>query len=265
MLAALRFYRKPHRYVTGPAREGLMHSGIERPRPQLAPTFYFQDQPMVDSTPIIARLEQELSVGRSLVPPDDAMAFLSRLIEDYADEWCTKMMYHYRWDLDRDQEKASMFLMLSSNPAIPPAALKQRSQFIRDRQVGRMDFVGANETTKPVIEADYVRLITLLDLHLESGKEFLFGHRPSQADYGLFGQLSQLHRVENTSREQLEALSVRVTGWLSFMTDLSGRPVLDEHWDTELAPTTKALLQELGRHYAPFLVANAESLGRGAY
>ena len=134
-----------------------------------------------------------------------------------------------------------MFLMLSSNPAMNPGLLKERSKFIRDRQTGRMDFVGANETTKPVIEADYARLITLLDLHLESGKEFLFGHRPSQADYGLFGQLSQLHRVENTSRELLESLSMRVTGWLSFMTDLSGRPVLDEHWDTELAPTTKAL------------------------
>ena len=94
MLAVLRFYRQPHRYVTGPAREGLMQSGIERPRPQLAPTFYFQDQPMVDSTPIIARLEEEFATqqSRSLVPPDEAMAFLSRLIEDYGDEWVTKMM-----------------------------------------------------------------------------------------------------------------------------------------------------------------------------
>ena len=142
-----------------------------------------------------------------------------------------------------------MFLMLSSNPAMNPGLLKERSKFIRDRQTGRMDFVGANETTKPVIEADYARLITLLDLHLESGKEFLFGHRPSQADYGLFGQLSQLHRVENTSRELLESLSMRVTGWLSFMTDLSGRPVLDEHWDTELAPTTKALRKFIKINY----------------
>ena len=49
---------------------------------------------------------------------------------------------------------------------------------------------------------------------------------------------------------------------ISFMTDLSGRPVSDADWHTELSPTTGALLHELGRHYAPFLVANAESLGR---
>ena len=51
--------------------------------------------------------------------------------------------------------------------------------------------------------------------------------------------------------------------WLSFLTDLSGRPVLEEQWHTDLCPTTQALLHELGRHYAPFLVANAEALARG--
>jgi glutathione S-transferase len=211
MLAVLRFYRLPHRYVTGEARQGLMASGIAPPRPQLAPTFYFKDEPMVDSTPIIARLETEGVGARSLVPPSGAMAFLSRLIEDFGDEWVTKMMYHYRWDLDTDQEKASQFLMLSSNPSLPPDVLQERSQRIRERQTGRMDFVGSNAVTKPVIEADFRRLVELIDRHLaESGQAFLFGERPSVADYGLFGQLSQLHRVENTSRRVMESISMRV-------------------------------------------------------
>ena len=94
MLAVLRFYRTPHRYVTGAARQGLMRSGITAPRPQLAPTFYFQDEPMVDSTPIIARLEAAGLGGRSLVPPDEAMAFLSRLIEDFGDEWWYSAAHH---------------------------------------------------------------------------------------------------------------------------------------------------------------------------
>ena len=58
---------------------------------------------------------------------------------------------------------------------------------------------------------------------------------------------------------------MRVTAWCSFMTDLSGRPVSEADWHTELSPTTGALLHELGRHYAPFLVANAESLGRVSF
>ena len=100
---------------------------------------------MVDSTPIIARMEADEGVGgRSLVHPDPALQFLSKLLEDFGDEWCTKMMYHFRWDLDADQEKASNFLMLSSNPALPERALQERAAFIRERQVGRLDFVGSN-------------------------------------------------------------------------------------------------------------------------
>eukprot|EP01043_Picozoa_sp_COSAG02_P052122 COSAG02_NODE_5573_length_4221_cov_5.669335_2_plen_390_part_00 len=210
MLAVLRFYRLPHRYITGEARQGLVASGIAPPRPQLAPTFYFKDEPMVDSTPIIARLEEGVGT-RSLVPPTGAMAFLSRLIEDFGDEWVTKMMYHYRWDLDTDQQKASEFLMLSSNPALPARVLQERSKWIRERQTSRMDFVGSNVVTKPVIEGDFQRLVQLLDSHLaESGRAFLFGERPSVADYGLFGQLSQLYRVENTSRVVMESISMRV-------------------------------------------------------
>ena len=82
----------------------------------------------------------------------------------------------------------------------------------------------ARRTTKPTIEEDFARLVGLLDAHLESGSPFLFGHRPSQADYGIFGQLSQLHRVENTSRVVMEGLSMRVTAWCCPIPDPSGRP-----------------------------------------
>ena len=50
---------------------------------------------MNDSTPLIRRLEDEF-IGRGARPSDPALAWLCDLLEDWADEWVTKAMFHYR-------------------------------------------------------------------------------------------------------------------------------------------------------------------------
>ena len=57
--------------------------------------------------------------------------------------------------------------------------------------MGRTSLVGSTDANRDVIEESFVRLLTLLEDHF-SHFQFLLGPRPSRADFGLFGQFSQL-------------------------------------------------------------------------
>ena len=98
MLAALRYRRIPYRLLVGTHRTP---TDLPKPKPQLLPTFYFTKddgsiEAVVDSTPLLRRFERDYP-DRKLVPSDPAIAFLDYLLEDFADEWLTKAMFHYRW------------------------------------------------------------------------------------------------------------------------------------------------------------------------
>ena len=132
-------------------------------------------------------LLEERHSERSIVPTDPAMAYLSFLIEDMADEWVTKMMFHYRWDLVIDQAYSSRQIISDNTPGVRGEALAEAAQAIRDRQVARMPLVGCTPQNKPVIEQSFHKLLSILD-GFATRDEYLFGTRPAIADFGLFGQ-----------------------------------------------------------------------------
>ncbi len=55
-----------------------------------------------DSTPIIESLEARVPEP-SIHPDGGTLRFLSELIEEFADEWGNKWMFHYRWAREADQ------------------------------------------------------------------------------------------------------------------------------------------------------------------
>jgi glutathione S-transferase len=266
MRAVLRYRRIPFRWIH---RGSAQDVGTPEVPVALIPILVFPgadgagDEAMIDSTPQIRRLEERYS-ERRVIHPDPVVAFLDALIEDYADEWLTKAMFHYRWAYPADVHKASWVLPLERDVTAHGEEVARLSKAFGERQVGRLAVVGSNETTRPTIEKSYRRLLTLLDTHLQV-KPFLMGARPGASDFGLFGQLSQLALFDPTSSAVAVAEAPRVIAWLHHAEDLGSLEVSEASWTPreELGKTIRALLSEVGRIYAPFLLANAAALERG--
>ncbi len=267
MLSLLRYRRIPHAMLWGGHHRADL--ALPAPKVRLLPTFYFPDETggleaVVDSTPIVRRLESE-HAGRSVLPADPVLAFINDLIEDYADEWLTKAMFHYRWAHAADIANAGPMLVFWSDPTLPDDVAAGAAAAISQRQIDRLYVVGSNAVTGETIEASYLRLVTVLDALIQR-RGYVLGARPASADFALFGQLTQLAIIEPTSAAQTRARAMRLRAWLDRVEDLSGLEPKDEDWiDRAAAREALApLLGEIGRVYAPFLLANAQAAMAGA-
>jgi glutathione S-transferase len=268
MRAVLRYRRIPFRWIMRGSAEDV---GIPPVPVALIPVLVFPgengapDEAMIDSTFEILRLEAVFK-QRSLIPPDRALAFLQALIEDYADEWLTKPMFHYRWNYAADIQKASHVLILDRMPHLEGERLERAAKMIAERQIARLSVVGSNPITRSVIEDSYLRLLTILDRHIAGGLPFLMGNRPGTGDFGLFGQLSQLTHFDPTPSAIAAERAPRVYSWVNRVEDLATIEVADDGWVPRgrVGEILNPLLCEIGRVYAPFLLANARALSAKA-
>ncbi len=268
MVALLRYRQIPYSIIWADPAETLDAMGIEKPKPTFLPTFLFESddgdlQATCDSTPIIRRLEK-LYAGRSVIPSDPALAFLDYLIEDFADEWCTKYMFHYRWYPAADADNAGTLLPFGMGVSLPSENHKSFKEFFSKRQIDRLYVVGSNDTTAPVIDASYRRYLAALEAHLEQ-QPFMLGNRPGAGDFGMFGQLTQLVGFDPTPRAVAHEVSPRTVAWVDLMEDQCGLEPQDGDWTRleDMPSTLKRLLDEIGRVYTPALLANAKSVEAG--
>jgi glutathione S-transferase len=266
MRSVLRYRGIPYRFVLQNSKDA---EPLPKARVPLLPTFYLPDDagqvvPTTDSTPLIRRFEGAFE-GRSVIPPDPALAFLDELIEDYADEWLTKCMFHYRWYYEADATKAGRVLPHWARTDVADDEIAPIQKMIRERQVERLWVVGSNDVTAPVIEESYVRFLRAFDAHLQKSR-FLFGQRPAASDFAVFGQLCCLALFDPTPAAVTLAESARICAWTEVLEDLSGLGVGDDDWRTPdaLPETLRGVLSEVGRYHAPFLIANADAIERGA-
>jgi glutathione S-transferase len=260
MRAILRYRRLPHVWASIRMDGPNIFAKVKAP---VIPVLEFADgSAMNDSTPLIYEIESRWPGQRSIIPDDEAQAFLAFLLEDMADEWATKLMFHHRWYLKRDQDQCSRWLSFDRMYGHGLEAIETAAQYFRDRQVGRMALVGCTPHNEPLIEATGRRIAALFNQQAPE-IPFLFGTRPSLADFSWYGQMSQ-NAADPSPADVMRAEAPYFFRWLQAVDDLSG--LEGGEWrDPDLAPTPAAmgLLELAGSVYFPFLIANAEAVARG--
>ena len=258
MRALLRYRRLPFIWDNdGTARDVAIAGQL----PPVIPVLRFPGgRLMNDSTPLAYELERLHPGARSIVPDDPGLAFLSDLIEDFADEWVTKIMFHYRWFYADDRNFAQLWISGDRMIGAPPAKRQAMMTAFNDRQVGRMAIVGCTEANRPIIEESYFRLLSILNPHVAQ-MPFLFGSRPSLADFGLFGQLVIL-ATDPTPEREMRTRAPDVFLWVLRLDDASG---VEGAWiaPDALPNAVVELLRLAADVYLPFLKANNEAFQHG--
>jgi glutathione S-transferase len=212
-----------------------------------------------DSTPILEALEARFP-ERSIHPDEPSAAFLSALLEEYADEWGNKAMFHYRWTYDADARSAAERIARENLPGAGEEQLRATAEGVRGRMVPRLSFVGSSPTTLDTIESSFRREARLLEAHL-AARPYLFGAQPAFADFGAFAQLYEC-TTDPTPGAWLRAETPRVAGWIQRMLAPKSEGPF-ERWSA-LEPTLLPLLrEEVAGCFLPWSEANARALAAG--
>ena len=259
MLAVMRYRRIPHVWKgSGPE----IDHARKQVKASVIPVFKYPDGTFAnDSTPLIYDLEERHLNGRSIIPERESDAFLAFLIEDLADELLSKAMYHYRWFDERHVKQVSEWLVFDFLEGSGQEKIESFAKTVRDIQRSRLAFVGSSEHNRPMLEHISNLFLDALESHVPD-RWFLFGSRPSLADFGLFGQLSQ-YQIDPAVVDHARQRAPYTFRWVLHMHDLSG---FEGNWRPDEEPLPGAiekLLQIAGEFYFPFLFANEAASAAG--
>lgn len=211
-----------------------------------------------DSTTILTQIEAKIW-RPSARPNDPACAAIAALLEDYADEWLNKVMFHYRWGTAKAAKAAAKRQADFTFQGFEVENRDEIEKSIAKSMTGRLKLVGSTKKTGPILEASFERFLKLLNAHLEHHL-FIFGGHPSFADFALAGQLIQLLQ-EDAPGTMIRDTAPFVAAWCEFMEEpRSGAPF--EKFAT-VSDTLLALVRdEVAVTYLPWAEANAESIAK---
>ncbi|MGB8221267.1 MAG: glutathione S-transferase family protein [Polyangiales bacterium] len=211
-----------------------------------------------DTTPMIDWLECQYPEP-AVIPTDPVVRFISKLVEDYADEWCWRAALYWRW---QPVESRKLLMRRIGHEVLAdfPAPKWLAGWYYGRRQMAtylRGD--GLSPETEPQIRRHYLDLLDAMSQILRD-QPYLLGSHPTLVDIGMFGPMFRHYAQDPTPSRVMEGRAPAVYAWVGRLWNararrLSGQPSLSDFshpgWDY--------FLREIAQTYWPFLLGNAQA------
>jgi glutathione S-transferase len=206
---------------------------------------------MWDSTPMMHYLERR-HPEPATIPSDPVLRFLCYVVEDAADEWYYRTAVGSRWSFE-ENHRVGGFELGRDFTVVTPIPCEQAYQLTGAHVTATLRPLGITPENVQLWMDEVLRgWLRVFGAHLDQ-RPFLFGARPSIADFALFGGNSAHFINDPLCRQWTDEDApsvVRHTHQLIQPEDLTYGD-----WDDarQIPDTLIAVLRELGRMYLPWV------------
>lgn len=215
-----------------------------------------------DTTPMIDWLEARYPEP-PVIPRDPVRRFLSKLVEDYADEWCWRAALYWRW---QPVESRRLLMRRIGHEVLDDFPLPNwlAGWYYGRRQIAtylRGD--GLSRQTEPHIRRHYLDLLDNMRLLLRD-QPYLLGSHPTLVDIGMFGPMFRHYAQDPTPSRVMEERAPEVYAWVGRVWNARAHRLPREPELSDFShPGWAYFLEEIAQVYWPSLLENARAWAAG--
>ena len=213
---------------------------------------------LTDTTAIIAYFESTRTAP-ALTPCNPLDAFFSLFLEDYFDEWLWRPALYYRWRFDEDARLMSAQIARTMlRDLAGPFWLKRLSILQRQRRVFLHED-GVTSANGSAVEALFLATLDALEPIFET-RPYLFGQRPCEADFALFGSFFRHFSHDPTPQDLMRRHAPHTLAWVSRLWATTPQTAEAAPPIDSVPSDLNAFIEEAGESYLPYLAANAQAV-----